>query len=875
MKTAAIAAAFLLAPPAGDETLWVEGEKPAASAFAKHGWYDAVKKDVLSGGDWLSHYGPAPAEASWAIDVKQGGDYVLWVRCNNLMVTQHYRIDQGEWAACDLSAEPREEMMISERPDHRSLSWNKVGTVKLAPGAHTVSFRLSSKLSNHGGIDCFVLTNAGFVPSGARKPAARGSAKPEDWFEVIPDDDAFSTSSIIDLSALLPKPAGKAGFVASVGDRLTQNGQPLKFWGCGANYDASKPREWHARWIRWLAKHGVNMVRQHTVDHVLGPLRNGAFDPKRLDAWDWWCAELKKNGVYMTWSLFYPYGVTREDGYELFDDLPPLHGNPNVRSSSGLATIEPKLQDLEFAYAKALLEHKNPYTGLRYVDDPALAVLEIRNEDSIFWHYPLNDLVNGKLAPKHVARLKARWSGWLKAKYGTDEKLKEAWGPGARGGDSLSNAAMGGYEAWEMNADGPARNKREAKRAGDWIRFLAEEQRAGYERREKALRAIGFKAVTVTTAWRAGGPAADPANTWTDAAMGMIDRHNYHGGGEGGHSVKEGKVHADTQLSTPGGGLLAVGLYAVENKPFSITEWTQLPPNQWKAEAAPLIAFYGMGLQGWDASYHFLSSRNRMGAGWPNLSSYVTDTPHFIGQFPALAFAIHKGHIKEGTIAAARRLKVDDLFQGVDALQQDFTGGGYDAKALKGSLATPQEILAVGRVTTSFDGRSSEKVDWTSYWDKEKKVVRSVTGELAWDYGRRIVTLATPKTQAVVGFAGGTSHDLPGVKVDVETPFVSLIFTPLDDQPLAASKNILITAMARDRQAGTEYSEDGLTLKKAGGPPLSMEPVRATIALKGAAPLEVKAVDLYGVPTSTSVPLKGGAFTIDGRWQAYYYQVRR
>jgi hypothetical protein len=876
MKASLLLLLLVPAPPAGDETLWVEGEKPTASTFQKHGWYDAVKKDVLSGGDWLSHYGGAPGEASWALDVKQGGDYVFWVRCNNLMVTQHYRIDQGDWIPCDLAAEPREEMMISPQPDHRSLSWNKLGAVKLTPGAHAVAFRISSKLSNHGGIDCFVLTNAGFVPSGARKPAGRVAAAPGDWFEVIPDEDAFSPQSIIDLSGLLPKPAGKAGFVQRQGASLLQGGKPVKFWGCGANFDPDKSRPWLSRWARWLAKHGINMVRQHTVADAVGPLKGGAFDPKRIDAFDWWCAELRKNGIHMTWSMFYPYAVTREDGYELFDDLPVLHGNPNLRSSSGLATIEPKLQDLELAYTKAVLEHKNPYTGFRYIDDPALAVLEVRNEDSIFWHYPLNDLVTGKLAPKHAARLRARWADWLKARYGTDEKLKEVWGAGLRGGDGLSNASMAGYAGWEMGPDGPTQNKREVRRMGDWIRFLAEEQRAGYERREKALRAAGFKAVTVSTAWRAGGPAADPANTWSDDAMGMIDRHNYLGGGDGGHSVKEGKVHAETHMGTPGGGLLSVGLYQVEDKPFSITEWTQLPPNPWKAEAAPLIAFYGMGLQGWDASYHFLSSRNRLGAGWPNLSSYVTDTPHYMGQFPALAFAVHKGHIKEGAIAAARRMKIDALFQGIDPLQQDFTGGGYDAKALKGSLATPQEILAIGRVTTAFgEGRPSEKLDWATLWDKEKKIVRSVTGELAWDYGRRIVTVASPRTQAVLGFAGGTSHDLPGVKVDVKTPFVSLIFTPLDDLPLAASKHILITAMARDRQAGTEYSEDGATLLKAGAPPLSMEPVQATITLKGAAPAEVKAVDLYGVPTSVAVPVQGGTFTIDGRWQAYYYQVKR
>ena len=137
------------------------------------------------------------------------------------------------------------------------------------------------------------------------------------------------------------------------------------------------------------------------------------------------------------------------------------------------------------------------------------------------------------------------------------------------------------------------------------------------------------------------------------------------------------------------------------------------------------------------------------------------------------------------------------------------------------------------------------------------------------------MTVATPKTQAVLGFAGGSSFDLPGVKLDVKTAFVSLILTPLDDAPLAASKHILVTAMARDKQTGTEYSEDGARLVKAGGPPLLMEPVIATITLKGAAPAEVRAVDLYGVPTEVKLPVSAGSFVIDGRYQSYYYEVKR
>jgi hypothetical protein len=126
-----------------------------------------------------------------------------------------------------------------------------------------------------------------------------------------------------------------------------------------------------------------------------------------------------------------------------------------------------------------------------------------------------------------------------------------------------------------------------------------------------------------------------------------------------------------------------------------------------------------------------------------------------------------------------------------------------------------------------------------------------------------------------IGFAGGKEFDLPGVKVKIATPFCSLIFTALDDQPLADSKHILITAMARDQQSNTKYSEDGTQLLAIGGPPLLMEPVQVTITLKGKPPAEVNVVDVYGVPTDRKVKLDGASFNIDGTYKTYYYEVKR
>ena len=112
--------------------------------------------------------------------------------------------------------------------------------------------------------------------------------------------------------------------------------------------------------------------------------------------------------------------------------------------------------------------------------------------------------------------------------------------------------------------------------------------------------------------------------------------------------------------------------------------------------------------------------------------------------------------------------------------------------------------------------------------------------------------------------------------MNFKTPFVSTIFTPLDDAPLAESKHILITALAQDKQAGARYSADGTRLESAGTAPLLLEPVQATIKFTGAKPASVTPCDHYGVPLAKQVPVAAdGSFTIEGTWRAYYYEVKR
>jgi hypothetical protein len=178
-------------------------------------------------------------------------------------------------------------------------------------------------------------------------------------------------------------------------------------------------------------------------------------------------------------------------------------------------------------------------------------------------------------------------------------------------------------------------------------------------------------------------------------------------------------------------------------------------------------------------------------------------------------------------------------------------------------------------VLVAFD-QAPDAVAPAPFWDRAAQTITATTGELRWDYGRRLVEVRAPRSQGIIGFAGGSEIKLPFAEVTVKTPFVSLLFTSLDDLPLDESAHILITAMAREKQTGAVFSENWDRLEAIGGPPLLMEPVQATIRLAGRPPAQVRPLDVYGVPRPENLPLDAaGGFAIDGSHRAYYYEVRR
>ncbi len=388
-------------------------------------------------------------------------------------------------------------------------------------------------------------------------------------------------------------------------------------------------------------------------------------------------------------------------------------------------------------------------------------------------------------------------------------------------------------------------------------------------------RKTGYKGPIVGSCWQAGDFLGHFYNLHSDYLAGISDRHNYFGG-RTGHRLGRGPVDKKSMVSLPGSGLLGTGMQQVIDRPFAISEWISMIPNEWVAEGSPIVAVYGMGLQGWDASYSF-------GTNYPHYTPtieapwvYNVDSPTQIGLYPALARMVYRGDVKEGDTVAVRNIYVPDLLQGKVGFDDAVKQSG-DVKSFGGQ--TPPEALAAGKVVLAFteEPKATEAAKLDGLWDRRKKTVRSNTGQLFWDYsGKGFFTVDTPGTKAVVGFASGKTHQLGEVAVRVETPFAVVFVTSLDpEKPIKTADSLLVTAVARAQNTGMRYSGDRSRVEAKGKAPILLEPVKAAVAIKrrGRAP-KVYALDHDGKRTATTVPVRGGQFVIDGaRYRTLYYEV--
>jgi hypothetical protein len=694
----------------------------------------------------------------------------------------------------------------------------------------------------------------------------------KDWFAFKPSKDP--TEGVIDMGEWLDHPAGKHGGVRMVKDRFAfEDGTPVKFWGVNLSYTASAPDKETAEYTAArYAKYGVNAVRMHKFSYptnqsgIGDPDDSTRMDAKGLDRLDYFASRLKENGVYFGWSHTYGFRVVPGDRKRLvaYDEIAKnLQGN-----TYAFIHFAEDVQDLMIEMVVNLLKHKNPYTGRTYADEPALFFLELQNEDDIFF-YTSEKAFNA--CPTYKKRFQARFADWLKERYGTQEKLAAAWEGALKPGEALADGSIvPQLNPWFFGDDHlPGQKGGARRRLLDTAAFLHDVQDRFYGRFVKAVRDAGYKGPITGSPWQAPSMLPHYYNLYSDYKAGYIDRHNYFEG--------QGPAMFASTLTRPGSGYFGSGLQQVIDRPFALSEWIHVYPNVYAAEGPPVVAAYGLGLQGWDASYEFQSqaARRPFGeiAGQFPWGVWEADVPTSLGQYPALARMVYRGDVKEGDVIAVRRVSPADLAEGKFSFSDKVEQHG-DVKSFGGSV--PPEALAAGRVVVEFADKSAppQLPDMSRY--RKGSVIRSVTGQLAWDTaGQGFFTVNTPGTKAVVGFAEGKEQKLGDVTIRLDCPFASLFVTALDSgTDLAGGKRALITALARQSNTGFTYFSPDHRVLNNGRAPILLEPVKATVTIAGRTVAAVNVLDHDGRRTGRTLTITDGRFALDGaKDRAIYYEV--
>jgi len=691
-----------------------------------------------------------------------------------------------------------------------------------------------------------------------------------DWFPFAPSADPIP--SVISMNDWLDKPAGTHGGVRMVGDRFQfEDGTPVKFWGTNLSYGGNcAPEKKDAEFTAArFAKYGVNGVRLHKFSYPKDKMGIGDTDdatkmsPEGLDRLDYFAAKLKGHGVYYGWSHTYGFYVCpgNKDRLVAYDEIArSLKGN-----TYGFINFAEDVQDLMIEMVVNLLKHKNPHTGLTYAEDPALSFIELQNEDDIFFYTSESAF---KACPTYTKLFTARFTDWLKVKYGTEDALKKAWGDALKPNETLAARNIVPQTNPWFFGDGhlPGQKGGARQRLLDAAAWLHEIQNTFYSRFVKAIRDAGYKGPLCGSPWQAPSMLPHYANLRSDYLVGYIDRHNYFGGGL-----------FDSMLAKPGSGYFSTGLQQVGDRPFGFSEWITGYPSLYSAEGPAMIAAYGMGLQGWDASYEFQSQAGHRlfsdRAGWPPWGVWEADVPTQLGQFPALARMVQRGDVKESEVISTRRVSPEELAGGTFGFSDKVVQQG-DIKSFGGSV--PPEALAAGRVVVEFTEKpeASTFPDMATY--RQGTAITAATGQLVWDTaGQGCFTVNTPGTKAVVGFAEGRSFALGDVTVAVASPYVSIFLTaPEKGATLATAKSALLCAVARNANTGFKYFAIDAQIIDNGKGPILLEPVKATLKIAGRKVTSVQVLDHDGRRTEKTLPVDGGRFTIDGaKDQALYYEV--
>jgi len=390
------------------------------------------------------------------------------------------------------------------------------------------------------------------------------------WVPLWPVPDVVPGSPL-DFSPSNAAPAGSKGWLKVVNGKFAFENTPNvaeRFLGPNLVFSCAYPSKTDADALAVrLRRMGYNCARLHHFDvDLTGGWRSSEtgsstnLDPQVLDRMDYLVSRLKANGIYVSLDLFTLRQVRRDE---------VIPGTIGTDEYKALLLVDQNARENWWAFARGLLEHVNPYTGLAWKDDPAIAWICVVNENNIASAYL-------SCGPTLRAKLDAAWR------------------------------AAGNSGSFDPYTDAGAR-------------FGADLHRAAFQWMRDKLRSIGVKALlTDTNGWR-----NQQALVRSRVDLDYVDDHFYWDHPSfpqqafalpSGHTM-------ELSVRDFGGSLRNVAYGRMRGKPFTVSEFNYVFPNPFRSESG---LFFGAvaAAQDWDGVWRFAWSHDAADIGSPGAANW-------------------------------------------------------------------------------------------------------------------------------------------------------------------------------------------------------------------------------------------------------------
>lgn len=642
----------------------------------------------------------------------------------------------------------------------------------------------------------------------------------------------FHSQSPVDVSFLLDAPAGKHGFVRVVNGHLaTGDGERIRFWGVNITDWSKGSRQIPAKedspfLAETLARFGVNCVRFQFLDL---PTPRGLIDGKRedtraldaaeLDKEDFFISELEKRGIYIDFNLLVGRPFKAADGVQ--------DANQIRQGAKGTSLFDRRMIELQKEYAQQLLGHRNPYSGLKYTEDPAVAIVEINNENALNIGYRAP-------SPFYEHELTEMYNKWL-AKHRTPAQIAElrslAW---VKGDQAEVPLMVGGFRNPGATAP-PERFYAEAE-------FYNDAQRDYFAEMEGYLKdTLGSKSLVIATADHSHSGSGYPVLLAT-LKSDIIDGHTY-------WQHPEMYVHKSPMVNDPFNSMVEeLSRSAIAGKPYTVSEVNEPFPNDYDGEGIPILASYGA-MQDWDGIFWYTFEPKSDPAWKP----YVGDPfdisldPVKMPELAAGALMFLRGDIKKAHSIAERSYTQKQVFDSMllpSTDRPDFTPG-----------FPPDPPLEHEVRISSLDGPATSPFEKAPVPDP----ITSDTGQLAWFHSSDkggLVTVDSPGSEALIGFIKSNGKSVSHISADVENTFCTIVLNSLDQKPIAEASRLLLVAGGRVENTGQQWNSAGTDVIDWGGTPTLIEQVKGNVTLRGlekSRAVHLQPIDGAGKPLGPSI----------------------